>query len=113
MIIWFWTFADSYTGYQNVSAVLLSFALFCAIALAMWYTWSRTREDAIESWASIGLGFAWIIMLSLWFWFFADAFDFYQNLAVFLASLLGVAGVGGAIQWQRIRDFESLDWEDE
>ncbi len=112
LIVWMWFIADTYTGYQNVSAVLISFAIFCGIVLAMWYSWTRDQDEGPESWLSIGLSFAWVIIIALWFWFFADYFDAYQNIAVFLASLLGVAGIAGAVQWQKIRDFESMDWED-
>ncbi len=112
LVLWMWIFADSYTGYQNVSAVLISFAIFCLIVIGIWYSWARTQDEGPESWFSIGLTFAWVIILGLWVWFFADNFDAYQNLAVFLASLVGVAGIAGAIQWQKLRDFESLDWED-
>ncbi|MBN2229343.1 MAG: hypothetical protein JW779_07085, partial [Candidatus Thorarchaeota archaeon] len=112
LVIWMWFLADSYTGYQNVSAVLISFAIFCGMIIGIWYSWARARDEGPESWFSIGITFAWIVVLALWFWFFADSFDTYQNLAVFLASLLGVAGIAGAIQWQRLRDFESMDWKD-
>lgn len=112
LVVWMWFFADLYTGYQNVSAVLISFAIFCGIVGGMWYSWARKRDEGPESWFSIGLAFAWVITIALWFWFFADYFDVYQNVAVFLVSLLGVAGIGGAAQWQKWRDFESMDWKD-
>jgi hypothetical protein len=112
LVVWMWFIADSYTGYQNVSAVLISFAVFCGIVIGMWFTWTRERGEGPESWFSIGLAFAWIIIISLWFWFFADVFDLYQNIAVFLVTLLGVAGLGGLAQWQKLRDFESMDWKD-
>ena len=112
LVIWMWFIADSYTGYQNAAAVLISFAIFGVIVLGMWYSWTRTRDEGPESWFSIGLAFAWVLILALWFWFFADNFDIYQNIAIFIVSLLGVAAVGGAAQWLKIRDFESMDWDD-
>ncbi|MFW9921500.1 MAG: hypothetical protein ACFFED_18010 [Candidatus Thorarchaeota archaeon] len=112
LVLWMWFIADSYSGYQNASAVLISLAIFSGLVIAIWYSWARTRDEGPESWFSIGLTFAWVITLALWFWFFADAFDVYQNIAVFIASLLGVAGIAGAIQWQKYRDFESMDWQD-
>lgn len=112
LVLWMWFIADAYTGYQNVSAVLISFAIFCGIVIGVWFRWARARGEGPESWFSIGLAFAWIIIISLWFWFFADVFDMYQNIAVFLVTLLGVAGLGGLAQWQKWRDFESMDWKD-
>jgi MFS family permease len=112
LVVWMWFFGDAYTGYQNASSVLISFAVFCGIIIGIWYSWTREREEGPESWFSIGLAFAWVITLALWFWFFADYFDMYQNIAVFIVSLLGVAGLGGAAQWQKWRDFEAMDWKD-
>ncbi|MDF1539481.1 MAG: hypothetical protein P1Q69_11330 [Candidatus Thorarchaeota archaeon] len=112
LIVWMWFMADTYTGYQNVSAVLISFAIFSGIILGMWYSWTQARDEGPESWFSIGLVFAWVITIALWFWFFADNFDIYQNVAAFMASLVGVAGIGGLVQWQKWRDFKEMDWED-
>jgi hypothetical protein len=112
LVVWMWFFADAYTGYQNASSVLISFAVFCGIIIGMWYSWTQKRDEGPESWFSIGLAFAWVITIALWFWFFADYFDMYQNIAVFIVSLLGVAGLGGAAQWQKWRDFEAMDWND-
>ncbi|TFG30682.1 hypothetical protein EU527_14130 [Candidatus Thorarchaeota archaeon] len=112
LVIWMWFIATDYTGYQNVAAVLISFALFFGIIAGMWYTWARTRDEGQESWFSIGLVFAWVLILALWFWFFADDFDIYQNIAIFIVSLISMAAIGGLTQWMKIRDFESMDWED-
>ncbi|MFW9960530.1 MAG: hypothetical protein ACFFDV_05900 [Candidatus Thorarchaeota archaeon] len=112
LAIWMWFFANTYSLNQNIAAALLSFAIFCALIIGIWYSWTRSRDEGPESWLSIGLAFAWVITLSLWFWFFADYFDIYQNIAIFLVSLLVVAGVSGATQWKKWRDFEALDWKD-
>ncbi|MCK4565840.1 MAG: hypothetical protein KAU48_00885, partial [Candidatus Thorarchaeota archaeon] len=112
LIIWLWSFADSYSANQNVAVILLSLAIFCGIILAMWLPWARKRGEGPESWLSIGLTFAWVIILTVWFWVFADGFDAYQNFAVFLVSLLLIAGVAAGAQWKKYRDFEALDWKD-
>ncbi|MBE0525949.1 MAG: hypothetical protein IH631_03340, partial [Candidatus Thorarchaeota archaeon] len=79
LVVWFWFMADTYSANQNVAAVLLSFALFCGIVMAFWLPWARKRGEGPESWFSIGLSFVWVIVLTVWFWFFADQFDAYQN----------------------------------
>ncbi len=112
LVIWLWSFANGYSANQNVAVVLLSLAVFCGILLAMWLPWARKRGEGPESWFSIGLTFAWVIILTAWFWFFADGFDAYQNFAVFLVSLLLIAGVAAGAQWKKYRDFEALDWKD-
>ena len=112
LVIWVWFMADTYSANQNVAAVLLSFAIFCGIVMAAWLPGARKRGEGPESWLSIGLAFAWVIILTVWFWFFADAFNNYQNFAVFLVSLLIMAGIAAGSQWKSIRDFESMDWKD-
>ncbi len=112
LVLWMWFIADGYTGYQNAAAILISFAIFCGIIVGVWYSWTKSRDEGPESWFSISLAFAWVLILALWFWFFADSFDIYQNTAIFIVSLLGVVAVGGAAQWMKTRDFESMDWTD-
>jgi len=36
LVVWLWVFADIYTPNQNVAAVLLTFAVFCGLVMAMW-----------------------------------------------------------------------------
>ena len=112
IIIWMWFFAGDFTGERNVAVVLLSVAIGFALLLAMWLPWARRRGEGPESWRGIGIGFAWVLSLTAWFWFFAEYFDPYQNFAVFLVSLLAAGGIGAAFQWKKYRDFEALDWDD-
>ena len=116
IVIWMWFFAGNpllaLTGNQNVAVILFSFAAFAAIVVGMWLPWARRRGEGPESWWSIGLAFIWVIFLGIWFWFFAHLFNEYQNFAVFLVSLLVIAAVSGGGQWKKIRDFESMDWDD-
>ncbi|MGY5852911.1 MAG: hypothetical protein RTU92_05030 [Candidatus Thorarchaeota archaeon] len=116
IVIWMWLFAGNplyaFSGNQNVAVILLSFAVFSAILVGMWLPWSRRRGEGPENWWAIGLAFVWVILLSLWFWFFADSFNAYQNFAVFLVTLLIMAAISGGGQWKKYRDFESMDWDD-
>ncbi|MGY5879164.1 MAG: hypothetical protein RTV31_02890 [Candidatus Thorarchaeota archaeon] len=112
LVVWFWFMADTYSANQNVAAVLLSFAIFAGIVMAFWLPWARKRGEGPESWLSIGMAFAWVLILTVWFWFFADAFNDYQNFAVFLVSLLLMAAVAAGAQWKSYRDFEAMDWTD-
>lgn len=112
LVIWMWAFASGFSPNQNVATILVSFAIFAAIMMGAWLPWARRRGEGPENWWAIGLAFVWVIALSLWFWFFADSFNAYQNFAVFLVSLLVIAAIGGGAQWKKYRDFESLDWDD-
>ncbi len=116
IVIWLWFFAGNplyaLTGNQNVAITLISFAVFAAILGGMWLPWARRRGEGPENWWAIGLAFAWVILLAVWFWFFAGDFNAYQNFAVFLVSLLIIAAISGGAQWKKYRDFEAMDWED-
>jgi peptidoglycan/LPS O-acetylase OafA/YrhL len=114
IVIWMWFFAGNppFLENQNIAVILLSFAIFCAIMLGMWLPWSRRRGEGPENWWAIGLAFIWVLVLALWFWFFADNFLAAQNFAVFLVTLLIMAAISGFGQWKKYHDFESMDWDD-
>ncbi|MGD9395540.1 MAG: hypothetical protein PVJ05_03840 [Candidatus Thorarchaeota archaeon] len=112
IVIWMWFFAAGYSDNQNVAVIMLSFAIFAAIMLAVWLPWARKRGEGPENWWAIGLAFLWVIALALWFWFLADDFNAYQNFAVFLVTLLIIAAASGGAQWKKYRDFEAMDWDD-
>ena len=46
---------------------------------------------------SIVMGVTWLVSLILWVSFYAEDFSIYQNFAVFIASVLIVGGVLGAV----------------
>ena len=45
---------------------------------------------------SIVVGVGWLVFLILWLAFYASDFDVYQNIAIFLASLLIIGAALGA-----------------
>jgi len=45
---------------------------------------------------SIIVGVGWLIFLILWLFFYASGFNIYQNIAIFIVSILVVGGVLGA-----------------
>jgi hypothetical protein len=48
-------------------------------------------------WVSIGIGLSVILFLIYWLWVFAEPFDIYQNLAIFIVTLLIAGGLVAAI----------------
>ena len=47
---------------------------------------------------SVSAGIAWLIFLIVWLYFIAERFSVYQNLAIFLLSVL-VLGIVNSIAW--------------
>lgn len=45
---------------------------------------------------SIIVGIGWLIFLILWLFFYASNFNVYQNIAIFIVSILAVGGIMGA-----------------
>jgi len=45
---------------------------------------------------SIIVGVGWLIFLILWLFFYASDFNIYQNIAIFIVSILIIGGVLGA-----------------
>ena len=51
---------------------------------------------------SVSAGIAWLIFLILWLYFVAERFSVYQNLAIFLLSVL-ILGIIDSITWLLMR----------
>lgn len=47
------------------------------------------------------VGFGWLVFILLWLAFYAGSFDFWQNLAIFLVSIIIASGLVAVmwIQW--------------
>ena len=51
---------------------------------------------------SVSAGIAWLIFLIVWLYFIAERFSVYQNLAIFLLSVL-ILGIINSIAWLLMR----------
>jgi len=111
LIIWLWYYAASYTGYNNIAIGLLSlvvaFILFIVILRPI-----VKRDDSEMSWKPTVVGFAWIGFLIVWFWQFADTFTLYQNIAVFIISIMAMAAIGFVVGKTSWDDLDDLDYEE-
>ena len=107
IVIWLFFYADKYTIYQNIGAVILSLIVFIGINGAVWGTWAMHmapkgvmgpwRLRAIGSFIS---GAAWVAFLLIWLLVYADSYSIYQNIAVVFVSVLVVGGVNGVL-WNK------------
>lgn len=100
--------AGSFTIFQNLAIILVSILVGIAILAPMWITWGMKygkqmekewkteewkRSPKKKSWIGMTGGFAWVIFLAFYFWFYAENYNIYQNLAVAIVAGLVIAAV--------------------
>jgi hypothetical protein len=107
IILWLFFFADKYSVYQNIGAVIVSLIVFIGINGAVWGTWAMRMapKDAMRPWKLKGIvsfvvGVAWVTFLLIWLLMYADSYSIYQNIAVLIVSLLVLGGINGVL-WNR------------
>ena len=112
VIIWFAFYASDYIWEKNIAVLLLSILIVFLLIGGMWAIWSL-RMIPKEGWEVFKIsGFKWCITISIilpfvgiifliaWFWYFAEPYSIWQNIAVLLVTLLVIGGALGAI-WAR------------
>ena len=57
---------------------------------------SKTKGFGWRVSLTIIMGVVWLVFLILWLFFYASGFNIYQNIAIFIVSLLILGGVIGA-----------------
>jgi len=108
LILWLFFYASDYSVYKNVSIVMMSLLIMAIILGVPWTFWGmkfRTKQEIKmwktkgfkwRIWLSIIIVFLLIIFLIYWFWSMAEDYDVYQNIAIFIVSLLIAGGILGA-----------------
>ena len=127
-LIWLAFFAGDYNGYQNFAIILISILVVFLVLGGSWASWgmkhmpkegkkvfkmSGFRSRIVTS---ISIPFLLMIFWIVWFFFYAQDFNFYQNLAIFIVSLLAIGGILGGIwpPWgmKHEKELEKLDDKD-
>ena len=112
VILWFAFYATNYSWEKNLAILLLSILIIFLLLGGMWAIWSL-RMIPKKGWEIFKIsGFKWriitsiilplaaIIFLITWFWYYAEPFSVWQNIAVLLVTLLLLGGSLGVI-WTR------------
>ena len=106
-IVWLAFFAGDYTAYQNFAIILVSILIVFLVLGGSWASWGmkhipkegkemmKTAGFTGRIIVSIAVPFCLMIFWILWFFFYAESFNIYQNIAIFLVSLLAVGGLLG------------------
>jgi hypothetical protein len=107
VVIWLFFYADKYSLYQNIGAVILSLIVFIGINGIVWGTWAMrvAPKGALGPWrlraiASFVSGAAWVAFLLIWLLVYADSYSIYQNIAVVFVSVLIVGGINSVL-WNK------------
>ena len=109
LVAWLWFFALGFTGYQNIAITMISFLIGMLFVYLLWRSEIDRGKGELKGG---GLFVVWFILLAAWFWFLADSFDVYQNLAIIILSMFVFMGIGyffGRNRWGSISD---LDWDE-
>ena len=109
LVAWLWFFALGFTGYQNIAITMISFQIGMLFVYLLWRSEIDRGKGELKGG---GLFVIWFILLAAWFWFLADSFDVYQNLAIIILSMFVFMGIGyffGRNRWGSISD---LDWDE-
>jgi peptidoglycan/LPS O-acetylase OafA/YrhL len=108
IILWLFFYAGDYNWEKNVSIILLSILIVGLVLGAPWCMWGlrHRKKKEVEMWKTKGfkwrvilsttLAFLLIAFLIIWFWFYAEPYDVYQNIAILVVSILIAAGIMGA-----------------
>jgi hypothetical protein len=112
LILWLAFYASDYAWEKNLSIILLSILVMFLLLGGMWAMYGIRKIPPEEKemlktsgfkWRvglSIVLPFAAMIFLIIWFWFYAQPYTIWQNIAVILVTLLITGGILGVI-WAR------------
>ncbi len=115
-IIWLFFYAGDYGVFQNIAVLLVSIIIGIGTLAAAWATWgikyaSKFGGQGMQwtkpkgAWilnAVAGVG--WVIFLIIWLFYYADDYSGYQNLAIFILSLLVLGAVTSSawvVRWMR------------
>ena len=109
IIIWLAFYASDYSWEKNLAIILLSILITFLLLGGVWALWG-IRMMPKKGWeifkmsgfrsriiTSIVLPLAVMIFLIIWFWYCAEPYTVYQNIAVFIVALLIMGGILGAI----------------
>jgi len=109
LVLWLFFYAENYVWEKNIAVVLFSLLILCGVLGIPWGIWALRHQSEKDKAVWQTKGFRWrlwvsgivmvgvFIFLIYWFWFLAEPFDVYQNIAIFIISILIMGGLLGAM----------------
>lgn len=108
LILWLFFYSSYYNPYQNISVFFMSVLIIVIILGIPWmicYSKNLTEKEK-EMWKTKGfksriwlstiIAFMFIFFLIYWFWYLAKDYSLYQNIAIFIVSILVMGGIIGS-----------------
>ncbi len=120
LILWLFFYATNFSWEKNVAIFLLSLVVICLVLGGPWAIWGLRQQTEKEMWKI--KGFRWRVWLSgilfvaviafliYWFWYKAEEWSLYQNIAIFIVTFLIIGGILGAA-WAPWGMKHGPDWE--
>lgn len=109
LLLWLFFYAKHFAWERNIAVLLTSLLFLLAILGVPWAVWAFKKQTSAEKemwrlkgfrlriWASIVIMVCLIIFLIFWFWEIAEPFSVYENLAIFVVSILICGGLIAAM----------------
>ena len=109
LVLWLFFYAKHYVWEKNFAIFLLSILVIVVILGIPWAVWGLRLRSARETlmwktpgfrwrvWVSVVLILGVFLFLIYWFWSLAEPYDVYQNIAIFIVSILVMGGILGAM----------------
>ncbi len=96
LVTWLFYYASDYTLISNIGVFFLSVLVIAAVNSLIWIP----KRSSIGWRAAVSAvsGLGWIIFLVYWFLIGSSAYNIYQNLAIFIVSILVLAAVN-VVTW--------------
>lgn len=126
IILWLAFYASDYSWEKNFAIFLLSVLIIFLLLGGIWLYWSLKMIPK-PGWEIFKIkGFKWRILTSLiipflallflitWFWYYAEPYTVWQNIAVLLVVILAIGGILGVIwaRWSMKHGHEMKKFED-
>jgi hypothetical protein len=113
-ILWLFFGAGGFDIYQNLAIIIVSIILVIGALAAMFASWGlkiAAKTEGGKEWkqqhgnrwfgwrgaVSTIIWIGWLAWLIIWLFFYAQDYNAYQNIAVFIVSLIIAGGVSGVI----------------
>ena len=109
LVLWLFFYAKQYPWEKNFAIFLLSIFLLVLIVGAPWAIWGLRFRSPKEKELWSTTGFRWrlwvscifilvvFLFLIYWFWSLAQPYDIYQNIAIFIVSIMIMGGILAAL----------------